>query len=395
MARPIVIRPQPNVSLIVAVLMIISQRIAARLGCRRVEPHFREDAAHRLDTQSSRALALVLDRVFTLESRLAQMIDIPLAGDVVLVDAVVRKRADGILPAARPQLVDVVGQHLADALQIIQHKDLLAGELDDPDRHRVRRRAAAAQIPIGPDWQQRIGSHHADTAFRPRIGQLTAEIRSLERACVLAFPDVMITIGVQFQVKLPFFLQHGREPRVVGPVRPDDDRIVRLVVTQQFVHGVGLPARIPRKPDLRLISSDRRSQKRETASAQYLPFLDPGDAVSLQRLDRFRVVRLHPVENDQPVTGRLNPIVEYPEFAAEPERSDLRLNEPFGRLVESSLNLPDADRQRAACRLTFLDQQLAEEMRFPAAAPAVGALIAGRLKQGPEYSGGLDCQYQC
>src|SRR5262249_49360941 len=49
----------------------------------------------------------------------------------------------------------------------------------------------------------------------------------LERLGVLAFPNMIVTLGIEFQIELTFFFKFRSEPWIVAPVRANDDRILR------------------------------------------------------------------------------------------------------------------------------------------------------------------------
>ena len=90
---------------------------------------------------------------------------------------------------------------------------------------------------------------------------------------------------------------------------------------------------------------------------------------------------MHAAEDDEAVPGRFDLVVEHLEAVTEPERGDLRFDQPLRRLRQRALRLADADRKRAAFGLAALDQKLAEEMRLARAPSSKDALVARRLKQ--------------
>ena len=71
---------------------------------------------------------------------------------------------------------------------------------------------------------------------------------------------------------------------------------------------------------------------------------------------------MHAAEDDEAVARRLDLVVEQLEAVAEPERSDLALDQPLGGLRQGALRLADADRKRAALGLAGFDQELAKKM---------------------------------
>ena len=88
--------------------------------------------------------------------------------------------------------------------------------------------------------------------------------------------------------------------------------------------------------------------------------------------DSFVVIQnsyLKPTENDEAITGHFDLVGEQPEAAADAERGDLALDQPLRGLCQRPLRLSDTDRKRPALGMAGLDQQLAEEMRFPEPRP--------------------------
>jgi hypothetical protein len=116
-----------------------------------------------------------------------------------------------------------------------------------------------------------------------------------------------------------------------------------------------------------------------------LRFIDPGDPKSFKRFYRLGRVVLKPAENDQPVAGRLDLVIEQPETAADAERGDLALDQPLRGLRQRPLRLADTDRKRAALGLAGLDEEFAEEVRFTRAAASVNPLVARGRKQRLEH----------
>src|SRR6185437_16702115 len=121
--------------------------------------------------------------------------------------------------------------------------------------------------------------------------------------------------------------------------------------------------------------------QREAACAQGLRLVDPGDAKSLERLDRIRSMILHAAENDEAVARRLDLVGIDLEAGAEAKRGDLALDQPLGGLCQRALRLADADRERAALSLASLDQKLAEEVRLARAPAPESAFVASGREQ--------------
>src|SRR6185312_8159782 len=88
MAGPVMLRTKTDIAIFIPALVVVAQGIAASLGRRLVEPYLREYPPNGLNAHHRRALALVLDRRQR-EVRVAEMILVPLVGDVVLVHPVV------------------------------------------------------------------------------------------------------------------------------------------------------------------------------------------------------------------------------------------------------------------------------------------------------------------
>src|SRR5258705_1373017 len=93
------------------------------------------------------------------------------------------------------------------------------------------------------------------------------------------------------------------------------------------------------------------------------------------------------LSHDDAIARRLDLVRKQPEAAADAERGDLALDQPFRGLRQRPLRLADADRDRATFGLTELDEKFAEEMRFTRAAARVNFLVARRHQQRLEDGG--------
>jgi hypothetical protein len=85
----------------------------------------------------------------------------------------------------------------------------------------------------------------ADAAFRFCLRELLGEVGTFEGARKLPLPDVVIALWIELQVELTLFLQFGREPGIVAPVRLDDDRIVGFALAQKFIAQGQISPRVP------------------------------------------------------------------------------------------------------------------------------------------------------
>jgi hypothetical protein len=73
---------------------------------------------------------------------------------------------------------------------------------------------------------------------------------------------VRILIRVEPQAIKSFLLKHCREKRVVAPVgRHNYCTSRQILAAQQRINGVGLSARIPRKPQFRAWCANRRPEQ--------------------------------------------------------------------------------------------------------------------------------------
>jgi hypothetical protein len=114
MRRPIMIRTETNIAVFVFPFVIEAQRLAPGFRCCSLNQSFgpsRRTASIRIDAAP---LPWFLTGGSTVKPA-SQMIFVPLAGDVVLVHAIVRQIQDGLLVAILAQPVDVMREHLADA----------------------------------------------------------------------------------------------------------------------------------------------------------------------------------------------------------------------------------------------------------------------------------------
>jgi hypothetical protein len=93
------------------------------------------------------------------------MIDVALAGDVVMSNAIMRQADDRFLPAAPSQLAGIVGEWLANALDVIEQSDLSTNELADPDRHGIGAVAGSANVHERLHWQYRINRDLPDPSL--------------------------------------------------------------------------------------------------------------------------------------------------------------------------------------------------------------------------------------
>src|SRR6266436_1972922 len=169
-------RPQADVASLVLALMIIAQRIKAGLARQLIKPALREDAAGGLDAHHRGAAALVRDRRRYIEPGILQMVVIALAGDTVLVHAVMRQTTNCITVSETPQFVDVEGEDLTRALQIVQEPDFASDKLYRPNSHRIGRCAGTTQIPIEPYRQERVSFDFTDPFLCASFCQAFREI---------------------------------------------------------------------------------------------------------------------------------------------------------------------------------------------------------------------------
>src|SRR5205814_9219072 len=79
--------------------------------------------------------------------------------------------------------------------------DFRADPLHDPDRESVGMRARTPDIDEGTQWQQRVGGDLADAALRPGFGEHMRKIGAFESSHVVALPDMVVTIGIEREVK--------------------------------------------------------------------------------------------------------------------------------------------------------------------------------------------------
>ena len=174
-------------------------------------------------------------------------------------------------------------------------------------------RAGAADVDEGAQRQQRIGGDLADAALRPRLGQHLREIGALERAARNRPPRC----GHSDRDRA-----RGRAWRSSSSTEGNQGLSRQLALTTIAPSGFfvrkkssiasDLPPRIPARPQLRAFAADGRAQQRQTARAQILRLVDPGDPKTFQRLDRVRGVILHAPEDDDAVAGRFDLVADRP-----------------------------------------------------------------------------------
>src|SRR5215469_18324254 len=193
---------------------------------------------------------------------------------------------------------------------------------------------------------------------------MASKVSTLESPRVLTLPDVRVALWIKLEIEPALLLKNGWKPRIVAPVRFHDHCIVWLLLTQEFIDGVLLPAGVPVGPQFRSFLSDRRAQQCQTASAQRLRFLHPRDVETFKRLDRFRCRVLHPLEDDQSIPRRHNAIMKNLEVSADAQALDFRLDQPFRRLKQALLYLTNADSECARIDQAPLNHQHAEEVAF-------------------------------
>ena len=70
-----------------------------------------------------------------------------------------------------------------------------------------------------------------DETTKLRILQCSGEVRTSQDARVIAFPDMVVPIGVIQLVEFAFVFQFSRKPWIVSPVRLNDDRGFRLLLS--------------------------------------------------------------------------------------------------------------------------------------------------------------------
>src|SRR5574337_1633745 len=71
----------------------------------------------------------------------------------------------------------------------------------------------------------------------------------------------------------------------------------------------------------------------------------------------------------------------------------LVLDQALGRLLETFLDLTNADRPKPSLRQRRLDQEISEEMRLARAASPMCTLVARRIEQRPEHLGGRNIEH--
>src|SRR4249919_1017397 len=152
-AGPVMLRTKPDVALLVFFLVIPTQRVSAALRGLFIEPDRREQPPCSLNPLHRRLLALVLHHLDTETSRANVILEL-VSGQVIDRGPVMRKIAAGRTVAILSEPLEMSAQWLADLLVVVQHADLRADELGNPDRGGVPR----AYVPEALVFHQRVGS---------------------------------------------------------------------------------------------------------------------------------------------------------------------------------------------------------------------------------------------
>jgi hypothetical protein len=87
----------------------------------------------------------------------------------------------------------------------------------------------AANVEERLDWRHWIERDVPDPAILPRLLQVLRVVRTFECPGVLAFPDVGITLRVDFKIEPTLFIEDVGKPWIVTPVCLYDNRIIRFL----------------------------------------------------------------------------------------------------------------------------------------------------------------------
>ena len=193
---------------------------------------------------------------------------------------------------------------------------------------------------------------------------------------VLAQPDVRVLLRVALLVPFHLLPQDRREERVVDPVHPANDASRRraLLAAEQLVHRVSLLLRVPLRPDLRPVLSNRRDQKVPGPLRDLVRLEHRRDVQALGRLHRVRV-RPQPVEDEQRPVHAPNLGVGRRVEARQTVRPDLVVQQPLDRVPDRLLHLAvAADAQGPFPALQ--QQRLGEAVRLGRPPATVGRPVA-------------------
>ena len=120
MARPVVLRSKTDVAVFVLALMVIAKGIASGFRCLLIEPTARKDSTRGLDPHHGGTSTTVLDRRSAFKASLYPVIDVALARDIVVGNAVMRQMNDRVLPAATSQFVGIESERLSNTFDLIE-----------------------------------------------------------------------------------------------------------------------------------------------------------------------------------------------------------------------------------------------------------------------------------
>src|SRR5262249_49192895 len=85
---------------------------------------------------------------------------------------------------------------------------------------------------------------------------MASKVSAFESLRVLTLPDVRVALWIKLEIEPALFLENGRKPRVVAPVRFHNHGIVWLLLAQKFIDGVLPPAWVPVGPQFRSVLAD-------------------------------------------------------------------------------------------------------------------------------------------
>src|SRR5581483_3072591 len=257
--RPVVVRPQSNATLFVFLFVVPTQCFQTALRMLFAEPYRWEMSACSLDAFLGSALSLVRYNRHVIARGLKRGF-IRYIEDLVIGLAVMRQPYLRALwaVAAFAHPLQMRREWLTNCLVIVNHADFLANELCSPDRYCVGSSSSAANVEEQAHCHQRIDRDAPYAPSLPRLVDAARIVGAIQDDDVATLPDVLILFGLLPQTIPTLLFEISSEPTIVAPVGSNHGGSGRpLGPTQHHIHWIYLTTRVPGKPPLGTLGSNR------------------------------------------------------------------------------------------------------------------------------------------